>query len=125
MTPIVGVALKLLTIALLGFVAVFLGSPLVTLLLKHVDSSTSPEPTVALRGGLWIGRLERLAIFAAMLAGFPEGLAIVLAVKGLARYPELRATSPGTAERFIIGTFASVLFASACAGLAGWLITLW
>lgn len=125
MTPIVGVALKLLTIALLGFVAVFLGSPLVTLLLKQVDSSTSPEPTVALRGGLWIGRLERLAIFAAMLAGFPEGLAIVLAVKGLARYPELRATSPGTAERFIIGTFASVLFASACAGLAGWLITLW
>lgn len=125
MTLIVGVALKLLTIALLGFVAVFLGSPLVTLLLKQVDSSTSPEPTVALRGGLWIGRLERLAIFAAMLAGFPEGLAIVLAVKGLARYPELRATSPGTAERFIIGTFASVLFASACAGLAGWLITLW
>ena len=43
----------------------------------------------------------------------------------LARYPELKATNSGAAERFIIGTFASVLFAAACAGLARWLTGLW
>ena len=37
------------------------------------------------------------------------------------RYPEIKAASVGAAERFIIGTFASVLFACAFAGLAGWL----
>ena len=42
----------------------------------------------------------------------------MLAVKGLARYPELRAQArPGVAERFIIGTFASVLWSLACAGV--------
>jgi hypothetical protein len=69
--------------------------------------------------------LERLAVFATMLAGFGEGIAIVLAIKALARYPELKATTSGAAERFIIGTFTSVLFAAACAGLAWWLIGLW
>ncbi len=68
-----------------------------------------------LRGGTWIGALERIAITATLLAGWPEGLAVVLAVKGLGRYPELR--QPGAAERFIIGTFTSVLWAAACAGV--------
>jgi hypothetical protein len=50
---------------------------------------------------------------------------VVLAIKGLARYPELKATTSGAAERFIIGTFSSVLFAAAWAGLAWWLTGLW
>ena len=54
-----------------------------------------------------------------LIAGWGPGLAIVLAVKGLGRYPELRnQEDTGAAERFIIGTFASVLWAAACAGLA-------
>ena len=57
-----------------------------------------------------------------MLAGWPEGLAVVLGLKGIGRYPELRhGDSSGTAERFIIGTFTSVLWAVACAGVA-WLL---
>jgi hypothetical protein len=69
-----------------------------------------------LRGGAWIGILERLAVFAALVARWPEGIAIVLAVKGLGRYPELRSgRSPGLAERFIIGTLVSVLWAALCA----------
>ncbi|GAB2672968.1 hypothetical protein [Thalassiella azotivora] len=68
-----------------------------------------------LRGGAWIGALERAAIVATLATGWPEGLAVVLAVKGLGRYPELR--QPGAAERFIIGTFTSVLWAAACAGV--------
>lgn len=68
-----------------------------------------------LRGGAWIGALERVAVTATLVAGWPEGLAVVLAVKGLGRYPELR--RPGAAERFIIGTFTSVLWAAGCAGV--------
>jgi hypothetical protein len=72
-----------------------------------------------LRGGAWIGALERLGVYVALLAGWAPGLAIVLAVKGLGRYPELRnEDNTGVAERFIIGTFTSVLWAVACAGVA-------
>ncbi|WP_067438298.1 hypothetical protein [Nocardioides jensenii] len=71
-----------------------------------------------LRGGAWIGGLERAAVFLTLIAGWPEGIAITLALKGLGRYPELRTETPGAAERFIIGTFTSVLWAIACAGAA-------
>ena len=71
-----------------------------------------------LRGGAWIGALERTAIAGSLLAGWPSGVALALALKGLGRYPELRSQdNPGTAERFIIGTFTSVLWAAACAGV--------
>jgi len=74
-----------------------------------------------LRGGAWIGYLERAAISATLLAGWPEGMALVLAVKGVGRYPEL--TGPTSVEShapetFIIGTLTSVLWAAACAGAA-------
>jgi hypothetical protein len=64
-------------------------------------------------------------VFATLAAGWPEGLAVVLALKGLGRYSELRGgtagaaglpATGGVAERFIIGTFSSVLWACAVAG---------
>ena len=111
--------------------AVAVGGPLTTAVLRAVSRSPGsrasrhqqrvpgPDAAVAtaagvLRGGTWIGALERLAVVTSLLAGWPEGLAVVLAVKGLGRYPELR--HPGAAERFIIGTFCSVLWAAGCAG---------
>lgn len=84
-------------------------------------------PGSVLRGGAWIGYLERAAVAATLLASFPEGLALVLAVKGVGRYPELRDASTGAAargvradapEEFIIGTLASLLWAAAAAGTA-------
>jgi len=75
-----------------------------------------PVPASPLRGGLSIGVLERAAIAVCVLANFGGGLAVIVAAKGLARYPELR--NPGAAEQFIIGTFVSVLWAVACAGVA-------
>ena len=39
--------------------------------------------------------LERLAVYASIMVGIGEGIAVVLAVKGLARYPELKATTSG------------------------------
>jgi hypothetical protein len=68
-----------------------------------------------LHGGAWIGVLERAAVAGNLLAGWPEGLAVVLAVKGLGRYAELKA--PAAAERFILGTLASALWAAACVGV--------
>jgi len=69
-----------------------------------------------LRGGMWIGVLERLAITGGILAGHPEAIAIVIAVKGLGRYPELRGgtgdAGSKAAERFIVGTLASFLWAA-------------
>ncbi|WOP18195.1 hypothetical protein [Raineyella sp. LH-20] len=77
-----------------------------------------------LRGGRWIGRLERLTIFVSLVAGYPNGAAVAVAVKALARYPELKSTTSAAAERFIIGTFVSVLWAAGCAALASWIVTL-
>lgn len=73
------------------------------------------EPETVLRGGAWIGYLERAAVSATLLAGWPEGIALALAVKGVGRYSELRASN--APEAFIIGTFASVLWAAALAGV--------
>jgi len=97
------------------------GGPVVTAVLRAADPDTGParrrasDPEV-LRGGAWIGVLERTAVAATVLAGWEEGLAVLIAVKGLGRFNELKA--PVAAERFIIGTLASGLWAMACVGTA-------
>ena len=115
-----------LMVGLGGALAISGGGPLTSLVFDLVDRRETPAESMqqaghVLRGGAWIGALERGAIFATLVAGWPEGLAIVLALKGLGRYPELRAAEDGVrtgaAERFIIGTFTSVLWACACAGV--------
>jgi len=70
-----------------------------------------------LRGGAIIGILERLAVCLAILAGQPVAIAYVVAIKGLGRFAELRET-PVAAERFIIGTLTSMLWAAGIAALA-------
>ena len=68
-----------------------------------------------LRGGRTIGYLERFAVAATLMAGFPEAIAIIVAIKGVGRFTELEA--PEARERFIIGTFASLIWASSSAAL--------
>jgi hypothetical protein len=108
-------------------VAVLGGSPVTATVLWLVDRGSSRSDNLdragdVLRGGAWIGGFERVAVFASLVSGWPEGLAVMLALKGLGRYSELRShpgeptSAGGVAERFIIGTFASVLWACACAG---------
>lgn len=118
------IVVELFVVAVLG------GGPVTATVLWLVDRGSSRPDSLdrageVLRGGAWIGAFERCAVFASLVLGWPEGLAVVLALKGLGRYSELRGTPPGAdgvassggvAERFIIGTFASVLWASACAG---------
>jgi hypothetical protein len=45
----------------------------------------------------------------------PAALAVIVAVKGVGRFSELEA--PEARERFIIGTFASLIWAGACGAL--------
>ncbi|MCZ4275201.1 hypothetical protein C5142_03935 [Rhodococcus sp. BGS-1C] len=115
--------------------AVVGGSAIVTAVFRIARRDGAPEPggpagpasAGPLHGGKTIGALERTAVAVSILAGWPEGIAIVLAVKGLARYPELRGTDPPTetpttqvssaSEQFIIGTFASVMWAVAVCGI--------
>jgi hypothetical protein len=81
-------------------------------------AGTSPAPTTRiLRGGAIIGVLERLAVCLAILGGQPIAIAYVVAIKGLGRFAELKET-PVAAERFIIGTLASMLWAAGIAALA-------
>jgi hypothetical protein len=88
------------------------------------DGPTGPRAMAALRGGTWIGILERAAIVGGVLAGYPAAVAFVIAVKGLGRYPEIRG-HPGTSERFVIGTLASMLWAAAVGGLGRALVLGW
>lgn len=68
-----------------------------------------------LRGGTWIGYLERLAVIGAIAVGHVEIVAAVIAIKGLGRYSELDA--PEARERFIIGTLVSMTWAALCGAL--------
>jgi hypothetical protein len=102
--------------------AVLSGNAVVLSIFGLIDASArAGSPRVQrtmLRGGAWIGALERLAMLGTMLARWPEGIAAIVAIKAFARYPELRTgQGTGATERFIIGTFASLGWAAACAGI--------
>ncbi|MFD4959213.1 hypothetical protein [Microbacterium sp. NPDC058389] len=73
------------------------------------------EMRTLMRGGTVIGYLERVAVVISIIAGYPEAIAVVVAVKGIGRFSEL-ATAEAR-ERFIIGTLASLLWAGVVGGL--------
>ncbi|WP_457966561.1 hypothetical protein M1E17_07585 [Arthrobacter sp. D1-29] len=76
---------------------------------------TEPAPSQRiLRGGAIIGVLERLGVCLAILTGQPVAIAYIVAIKGLGRFAELKET-PVAAERFIIGTLTSMLWAAGIA----------
>jgi len=87
------------------------------------ELETEQEPAIldsaekVLSGGMWIGILERLAVTGTLLAGYPAGIALVIAVKGLGRYPELK-DRPAVSERFVIGTLASLVWSAGLGALA-------
>lgn len=85
----------------------------------HADSR---DQTV-LRGGSWIGVLERLATTGSILAGQPALIAIVVAIKGLGRFDELRG-NPAASEKFVVGTLVSLVWAAAAGAVGLWLLHL-
>jgi hypothetical protein len=93
------------------------GAWLAPWVLRHAEEPRiEAEALAVLRGGTWIGLLERLAITGSLLAGYPEAVAVVVAVKGLGRYPELR-EHPVASERFVVGTLTSMIWAATVGGL--------
>ena len=76
--------------------AVWAGKYVVSLVFHAAGVHTDGDKGL-LRGGLWIGYLERLGIVTAILTGYPAGIAVILGVKTLARYAELKSQpTPGT-----------------------------
>ncbi|MCR2784608.1 MULTISPECIES: hypothetical protein [unclassified Microbacterium] len=73
------------------------------------DANESGEVQEILRGGTTIGYLERVGVTLGLIAGFPEAIAVVVALKGIGRFSEL--STPAARERFIVGTLASLLWA--------------
>ena len=88
-------------------------------ILVPAETATGAKSTTktreVLRGGTWIGYLERLAIVGAIAVGHFEIVAAVIAIKGLGRFSELDA--PEARERFIIGTLVSMTWAALCGAL--------
>lgn len=75
-------------------------------------ASAPPEPAPAfteLKGGRFIGPLERLFLLALVLAGAFTAVAAIVAAKGIIRFPEISRDAVGgsKAEYFLVGSFAS------------------
>lgn len=77
----------------------------------------SSEQVGVAGGGRLIGICERLAVILCLMTSQVNLLAVIVAVKGLARYPDIKAGHL-TAEKFIVGTFVSLLWAAGCALIA-------
>lgn len=71
----------------------------------------------AMRGGRWIGPLERILILLLVSTGANEAVAAVVAAKGVIRFPEISKDEGGQkAEEFLVGSLAS--WALAAIGVA-------
>lgn len=81
-----------------------------------IDVPESERKREVLRGGLTIGVLERIATTVSILAGVPQAVAVVIAIKGVGRFSDLVASE--AQERFIIGTLVSLGWAAVCGLLA-------
>ena len=76
--------------------------------LPVLGAQAEDEEVTALRGGRWIGPLERLAG-----AGAEVAIAAVVAAKGVIRFPEISQDSTGEkAEEFLIGSVSSWILAA-------------
>lgn len=87
-----------------------------------------PEPAEQLRGGRLLGPMERVLILGLGLAGQLTAAGLVIAAKGLIRFPELQAKRDDTTavegvgidevtEYFLVGSFVSWIIALASLAL--------
>lgn len=86
------------------------------------------QPSDRLKGGRLLGPMERLVILGLGLAGELGAAGIVIAAKGLLRFPEIQAAGRTTSlsgngiddvtEYFLVGSFVSWLLALGSLGLA-------
>jgi hypothetical protein len=77
---------------------------------------SEPDPELRLKGGRMLGPLERVFIVGLGLAGYLTAASIVIAAKGLLRFPELQSKGEQVrihrlTEYFLVGSFVSWLVA--------------
>jgi hypothetical protein len=77
---------------------------------------SEPDPELRLKGGRLLGPMERVFIVGLGLAGHLTAASIVIAAKGLLRFPELQSRSEQVrihrlTEYFLVGSFVSWLVA--------------
>lgn len=88
----------------------------------HLDLGTEPQPSDQLRGGRLLGPMERVLILGLGLAGQLTAAGLVIAAKGLIRFPELQSKRDenttveavgidAVTEYFLLGSFLSWLLA--------------
>lgn len=85
--------------------------------LAVVRKSEALPASSGFRGGRIVGPLERVLVFAALLAAVPVVIAGLVAAKGVVRFPEISADRDGgvKAEEFLVGTLCSLLLAALAA----------
>ena len=87
-----------------------------------LDTASDPQPSDQLRGGRLLGPMERVLIIGLGLAGQLTAAGLVIAAKGLIRFPELQAKRDdrssvdgvgidAVTEYFLVGSFVSWLVA--------------
>lgn len=88
------------------------------------DTELQESSEGRLAGGRLLGPMERLLLGAMVLTGSLTGAALIITAKGILRLPEIRSSaeqkqgaSDQVTEYFLIGTFCSLLVASALAAL--------
>ena len=70
------------------------------------------ESRSSMRGGRWIGPLERILVLLFASVEAPAAIAAIVAAKGVIRFPEISKDEAGQkAEEFLIGSFASWILA--------------
>jgi hypothetical protein len=116
---------RVLMVAAVGLVQVSTVNVMVRLVLDAVGVPANANEK-QLKGGRVLGPMERFFIVGLGLAGQVTAASVVVAAKGLLRFPELQRGSddPGPSdvtEYFLIGSFASWL--AALAGVAMVLLT--
>ena len=75
-------------------------------------SGRQDELGSSMRGGRWIGPLERILILLLASVEAPAAIAAIVAAKGVIRFPEISQDKAGQkAEEFLIGSFASWILA--------------
>ena len=76
------------------------------------ESGNQDESGSLMRGGRWIGPLERILILLLASVEAPAAIAAIVAAKGVIRFPEISQDKAGQkAEEFLIGSFASWILA--------------
>ena len=87
---------------------------------RHATADPGAAARTRLRGGRYIGPMERVLMAALGLAGAFHVIGAVMAAKGIVRFPEIsRGGGDGhQAEEFLVGSLTSWLLAAAAAFLA-------